>query len=541
MGRRDLFLGLVVVAGATLAVMEISRSMWSVKRSDRVDVTSRVVEDSSVRASVKTLDTAIEEGWRRSDVVPSAGASDLAVMRRMSLALTGSIPSLEEIRKFESKSPEVRLAVHRENLLKDRRTADYLAERLARSFVGTEDGPFVLFRRRRFVAWLSDALLANRPYDQLVREMIQSTGLWTDHPATNFVSVTFDPMTERPDPERLAARVSRAFLGIRIDCARCHDHPFQPWKQEDFHGLAAFFGGVRSNLRGIVDGEFQYSPDDARTKKPRTVTPHVPARPELCPSEGMPRERLASWVVDPRNPNLSRVTVNRVWALMYGRPLVDPVDDLPVDAELPPALVAIAQDFTDHNYDLHRLIRVITSARAFGLESTSETEISAGATDPESLWASFPLTRLRPEQIAGSLYQSSTVRTMGPGSPWLMRFISYTQRNDFVRRYGDTGEDEFNLRAGTIPQRLLLMNGDLVGELIREDLFTASSQIATLAPEPRKAVASAYLAVLTRLPSAEESEYFVRKLDGTSDEERKHRLTDLYWTLLNSTEFSWNH
>src|SRR5262249_38526401 len=235
-----------------------------------------------------------------------------------------------------------------DELLRDRRTSDYLAERLARAFVGTEDGPFLLFRRRRFTTWLSDAILANRPYDAIVRDLIADRGLWTDHPATNFLTVTFDPEAGRPNPERLAARVARAFLGVRLDCAQCHDHPFQPWKQGDFRGLAAFFGGVHSDLRGLRDGESDYRPPDRKTKKPVEAAPRVPFRPDLLPDAGPPRERLAAWVVDPRNKTLARATANRVWALLFGRPLAEPIDDLPAAGELHPALDLLAADFAGH-------------------------------------------------------------------------------------------------------------------------------------------------------------------------------------------------
>src|SRR5262249_12176944 len=159
--------------------------------------------------------------------------------RRVALALTGTIPALSEIRRLEATPAGDRLRLQLDNLFRERRSADYLAERLARACVGTEDGPFLVFRRRRFVAWLSDQLYQNRPYDALVREIISDSGLWTDRPATNFITVTYNPDKKEPNPERLAARVARAFLGVRLDCAQCHDHPFQPWRRDDFQGLAA--------------------------------------------------------------------------------------------------------------------------------------------------------------------------------------------------------------------------------------------------------------------------------------------------------------
>jgi hypothetical protein len=333
--------------------------------------------------------------------------------------------------------------------------------------------------------------------------------------------------------------VARAFLGVRIDCAQCHDHPFQRWKQADFRGLASFFGGVYSDLRGIRDAENDYRPANRKTKEPKAVEPRVPFCPDLRPESGTPREQLAAWVIDSKNPNFARATVNRVWALLLGRPMAEPVDDLTAAGDLHPALGQLAGDFASHGYDLHRLIRIIAATEVFRLESAA----SAGSPteEHEAVWAVFPLTRLRPEQVAGALIQSASLTTLGSQSHWFVRLVSYTGRNDFVRRYGDTGEDEFEARGGTIPQRLLLMNGEIVRERIKDSFFNAATRIAQLAPEDGKAVEAAYLAVLTRRPTQEERVHFTGRLAGTSGQDRKDRLTDLYWALLNATEFSWNH
>jgi Protein of unknown function (DUF1553)/Protein of unknown function (DUF1549) len=411
---------------------------------------------------------------------------------------------------------------------------------LARAYVGTEEGPFLLFRRRRFVAWLSDAILENRRFDALVRDLITDTALWTDHPATNFLTVTYDPDAGRPNPERLGARVARAFLGVRLDCAQCHDHPFQRWKQADFRGLAAFFGGVHSDLRGIRDADNDYCPSDRKTKEPVTtpVPPRVPFLTELLPSAGTPREQLAAWVVDGRNTYFARATVNRVWALLCGRPLAEPIDDLTAAGELHPALLLLAEDFVKRGYDLRRLIKIIVATDVFCLDSAC----GAGPTEQqEDAWAAFPMTRLRPEQVAGALFQSASLSTMGSQSHWFARLAAYTGRNDFVRRYGDTGDDEFDARGGTIPQRLLLMNGQIARERIKPDFFNASARVAGLAPDDARAVEVAFLAVLTRRPTSEEASHFKERLPGTSGDTRKDRLSDLYWSLLNTTEFSWNH
>ena len=136
-------------------------------------------------------------------------------------------------------------------LLSDNRFADYFAERLARSFVGTDIGQVVVFRRDRFVDWLRQQLSQNTPYDQVARHVISETGLWTDHPATNYITSAM--ADGELDENKLAGRTVRAFLGQRIDCAQCHDHPFAEWKQAQFQGLAALFGQTHSSLVGVED------------------------------------------------------------------------------------------------------------------------------------------------------------------------------------------------------------------------------------------------------------------------------------------------
>ncbi|HWE39699.1 MAG TPA: DUF1549 domain-containing protein [Isosphaeraceae bacterium] len=538
MGRRDLLFIAVVLGGAAALGAGIGRAPDRA-RPVRADAADGPRDD--LGPVVAEVDAVFRRRWDEKGLKPTPRTADLAVLRRLSLALTGTIPSLEETRRFEALPAEGRVETWLDDVLRDRRSADYLADRLARAFVGTEDGPFIVFRRRRFVTWLGDALAANRPYDAIVRDLIAGNGVWTDHPETNFETVTFNPETGRPDPERLAARVARAFLGVRLDCAQCHNHPFQPWKQADFRGLAAFFGALHSDLRGVRDTQPDYHPPDRKSKQPTTVEPRVPFRPELLPASGKPRERLAAWVVDPRNPTLARATVNRVWALLLGRPLVEPIDDLPAAGEVHPALQVLADDFASHGHDLRRLIRVIAATTPFRIDSATESDGDGPTAEQEEAWASFPLTRLRPEQVAGAVLQAASLTTLDGRSFWFFRLAAYNGRNEFVGRYGDTGEDEFDARAGTIPQRLLLMNGTLVREKTKDDLANATTRIAILAPDDAKAVEVAYLTVLTRRPTPAESAHFVSKLDGTRGNTRKERLTDLFWTLLNATEASWNH
>ena len=262
MGRRDLlFLGLILggsafVVGPIVAGLKI-----------RTESAQPPAAPSGRPPVVDGINKAHRAGPAEADAAGAPRAVDLVVARRLSLALTGTIPALASIRAFEAMPEGDRIDRWLDSLLADRRTSDYLAERLARAFVGVEGGPFLVYRRRRFVAWLSDEIHANRPYDRVVRTLIADDGLGTDHPATNFVTVTYDPDAKTYDPERLAGRVARAFLGVRLDCAQCHDHPFEPWRQADFQGLAAFFGQVESGFSGVHDGPGELR-GDARAAKP---------------------------------------------------------------------------------------------------------------------------------------------------------------------------------------------------------------------------------------------------------------------------------
>jgi hypothetical protein len=552
---------------------------------------------ADLAATVRQVDAAFRDQWSKGSLSSAPRADDLTIARRLSLALTGTIPSVEELRLLEAEPAETRLNWWLEGLLADRRSQDYLAERLARALVGVQDGPFVIYRRRRFVAWLADELRENRPYDQIARQILATTGLWTDHPATNFVTVTIkEDQEKKPDAKELAGRTARAMLGIRMDCAECHDHPFAKWKQSDFQSLAAFFGQTSQTFRGIQDdtsGQFQV--ENRLTGELETIAPAVPFQAELLPNEGTLRERLAVWVTHPANKAFSRAAVNRTWAILFGRPLVEPIDGLNSDSAVPPAIDLLADDFVRHGYDLRRLIRAIALTEAFCSDSRADADQPSLEIGPahDAAWAVFPITRLRPEQVVGSLLQSASLTTIDYQSHIVVRLVKAGTQNDFIQRYGDAGEDEFAQRGGTIPQRLLMMNGKQVFEKTKEDLiFNAATQIAVLAPTDEKAVETAYLAVLTRRPTPAELGHFVAELAGStnrrrgksvggdsdrrpaaSDEDnrrselpptaevadrqvdnndatdteqadtrnRNQRLEDLYWTLLNSTEFSWNH
>ena len=545
--RNLLFVGLSIAGLAAIA----SRLFSYDPIENPADFNPTRYQQPEIRTVLDKVDAEFETSWQELGIGNAAPADDLTIARRLGLALTGTIPSLEEIRVLQSLDENERLDWWVSRLLEDRRYADYVGERLARAYVGTDNGPFIVFRRRRFVTWLSDQLHENKPYDQLVRELISDQGIWTNSPSTNFLTVTLDEEDNKgkPDAIRLAGRTTRAFLGMRIDCLQCHDDNLGTMNlgveedprgglQSDFHHLAAFYGGARFSLFGVQDSEDDYEYQYLNAEATETVPPRAPFLSELLPAEGTQREQLAAWVTHDENKPFARAMVNRMWALIFGKPLVDPIDDIPLHGEYPPGLESLAEDFVASSYDMRHLIRMIAGTKVFQLASRADFEVTQ---DHEDAWAVFPLTRLRPEQMAGGMLQSASLTTIDADSHIISQLQRFNEQNEFIQRYGDTGEDEFEDRAGTIAQRLL-MNGKLVkGRTEPNPIFNAATRIAILAPSDEKAVETSYLTVLSRLPSAEEKAHFVKFLSGTDGDRRGERLEDLYWVLVNSTEFSWNH
>lgn len=550
MWKKNLLFGFVSLAGfVSLVGMLLPASRLPGPK----DHDEAWLENNQATDVLAQVNAEFRTSWEDAELEAAPRADDLTVARRISLALTGTIPSLEEIRAFESQPEETRLSWWVSHLLEDRRYADYVAERLARAYVGVDNGPFIVYRRRRFVHWLSDRLEDQTPYDEIVRRLLTDNGLWTDSPATNFVSVTANPDEEnQPDPIRLAARTSRAFLGMRIDCLQCHDDNLDTIKlgsvesprgglQQDFHQLAAFFSDVTTTGRGIHNSQQTRPYEYAYLDEPEEVIvdESVPFRSDLLPSDGPRRERLATWLTHEENRPFARAMVNRTWAIMFGRPLIDPIDDIPLQAEYPPGMEALTEDFIAHGYDIRRLIRLIAMSEPYLRDSAAPFEITD---DHEQAWAVFRPTRLRPEQVAGSIIQASTLSTIDASANVFTRLLRFGQESDFVNRYGDRGEDEFSEQSGTIPQQLLLMNGQLVAERdqVNPLLLNSLGQISLLTPDADSTVRTAFLTVLTREPSERELEYFSRRFRDRSNEKKMEEMEDLYWVLFKSPDFVWN-
>ena len=540
--------------GKAEAAARLNRSTEPTEPTEPMELSSQAEQainlDADLSDAVAELNACFENEWLTQEIDVAEQADWLTVCRRISLAMVGTGLSLEEIRNLELVDESQRIGSHLQRLIDSPRFHDYWAERFTRVYVGAEDGPFIAFRRRRFRSWLSDSFATNRRYDEIVRSLVTANGFWTDRPEVNFLTVTLGSNEkDQPDPIRLAARTTRAFLGLRIDCLQCHNDflgnaslgngdELREGKQTDFHALAAFYSTARLNgLQGIRDETHPYKYTFLNADEMTTVEPAVPYLGDLMPSEGSARDRLATWLTHAENKQAARAIVNRVWALMFGRSLTDAVDNIPLDAELHPAIDFLADDFVDHGFDLRRLIRLIAYSRPYQIDSAADFEITQ---QHEQAWAVYPLTRLRPEQVAGSVIQAARVKTVDRDSSLLIQLMKFGGVNDFVTRYGDIGEDEFDQDNVTITQRLIMLNGKLVSEYSNDNpVLNSSSHILMFAKRDEAVVNAAYLCVLNRLPDAEERTIFTKRM--VESRSRKSAVIDLFWVLLNSSELAWNH
>lgn len=519
-----------------------------------------VGSEDNIDASVTRVNAWLRQHWSREGLVPADMADDLTVFRRLSLALHGTIPSLEEIAAFQADTSHDRIERWLARMLNGPRFNTYFSQRLARVLTGVEEGTFVIFRRDRLRDWLGRQLNLDRPWSEITTELIAAEGLWTSQPASNFITAASVP-DEGIDENVLAGRTVRAFLGQRIDCAQCHDHPFDSWKQGDFEGLAAFFGQARVTSGGVIDRleeegtPIEYQVIDPGEQEGRVVPPRVPFHEEWMPQTGSRRERLAAWVTHPENRRFERAIANRVWGLMFGRSWYDPVDDLrhpdPENSEAD-LLDVIGREFRNHGGRLKFLIRLICQSDVFRMQSTVPWADDRTYADMNMEWAVFPLVRLRPEQMIGSIFQAGHVRTIDQNSNVFIRFARFTNEDDFLKAYGDAADDELLQQSGTIPQALLRMNGRFTREQSKVELFSAAGQIMRFSGDDESLVQNCYLACLTRLPDSEERAFFTQQLrvssekrPATANEEparsKAEVVRDLYWVLFNSPGFSWNH
>jgi hypothetical protein len=491
------------------------------------------------------IDQMIEDAWKKAGVNPSKVASDEEFLRRAYLDLIGRIPNIQEARAFlhsKEKDKREKLVAY---LLEDPDYAKNFATQWTVLLIGRANQGRTV-DRTSLTSWLRKQFSSDRPWNEIVHDLVSSTGSNKDNGAVNYVLAHLE-LGAVP----LTSRTTRLFLGKQIQCTQCHDHPSNDWKQLDFWGINAFFRGIKAqevrkpNATGleVLDHvELSDVPSDDYVRFDRRNGLVGIAFPRFLDgrkiSQGkdvIRRTELGKLISDPDSDMLTQSFVNRMWAHLLGRGFVNPVDDFgPHNPPSNPELLAdLSKEFKKSGYDIKKLIRWITASRAYQLSSLKG---KAGDKD-ESLFSQMQLKPMSPEQLFDSLLTATSAHRAGSSDDGHRKRDAWLQQ--FIFAFANDETEESNSFQGTIPQALMMMNGELMqqaisckpgsflGDLLEQAGHQRSPQIFMVDP--------IYFAALSRHPSAKEITQARQYLEANPDSLQV--LQDLFWALLNSNEF----
>lgn len=487
------------------------------------------------------VDQLVAEKWKKLGLLPSPPCDDATFLRRVTLDLCGRLPTADEVSAFlADSSPNKRDAVI-DRLLDSPDYPAYFALRwgaiLRNSRLAGADQAAYAFHN-----WIKDMIARNRPYDEFVRGIVAAAGEWQDAPAINWYWQTRDDQLHS-----VTADTAQVFLGIRLQCARCHHHPYERWGQEDYYGLAGFFTRLGRKSFGQPPPYFSSSQVTTGEKNPLTGKTPEPKflsgdYAKLTPEDD-PRHALVDWMAQPDNPYFAHVLVNRLWGHFMGRGLVHEVDDIresnpPSNPEL---LDALAKDFIDHKFDVKHIVRTIVSSRVYQL-SSEPTEHNR---NDRQNFARFYARRLIAEVLLDAVDQATGTQTRFGNIADTARAVDLPHEgfgsyflDTFDRPKRVSGCECERSSGATLAQVLLLANSDEVENKLAAGDGRIAKLVAAKTPLA-DVVDQLYLTALSRHPRDAELQTTLSYIE--SQEDKQQALVDLLWTILNSKEFLFNH
>jgi hypothetical protein len=488
--------------------------------------------ESAPATASQLIDRHLEARWKEAGVSPCAAAEDAEFFRRASLDILGTLPSAEDVRRFLADARPGKRGAAIDELLARPGYAAYWAELWETLLLGYDEQVRTQTKRGLF-AWLRDECFAkNMPYDKMVAAIVTAKGIDREPGPVSFLMYT---LKGNGGPIHVTGRVTRLFLGSQIQCAQCHDHPFDRWTQEDFYGMVGFFARIQSRRVNPQDKQnaaqelFDSPKGDAAFGEGKQRKTYAPCFLEgLKPDAALPRrDEFARLLTRPENLQFPRAAVNRMWGHFFGRGLVHPVDDFneknrPSHPEL---IDALAREFVAHGYDLKWLIRAIAGTNAYGLSSRRPAEA------PPAKFFTHALTRaMTPEQLANSILAATGLE----GDSKAREDILRRMRRDF----GDADSVDMVDFDGTIPQALLLMNGKSVNDgIIRKN--SRLDRLLRESESPGERLEAIFLSVLSRPPTERERSRHLSRLERGG--QKREAYEDVFWVLLNSSEFLFIH
>ena len=501
------------------------------------------------------IDELVFANLKRIGVPPSPVCDDATFLRRVSLDIAGHLPTVEEANAFLASTEADKRDRLIETLLASPDYADYFANKWALLLHNKRDAASDITANFAFHSWVRDALLANTPYDQMVRQLLAATGTIASNPAVAWYKRVKEPTQQLED-------VAQLFLGVRMQCAQCHHHPFERWSQRDYYSMSAFFTQVGRkptmtagedvifHKRGIAQAE------NKKTKQP--VKPAALGAPtlDISPDED-PRLKLADWLSDKANPFFAKSLVNRYWKHFFRRGLVEPEYDIrdtnpPTNPEM---LDALADHFLKSGYDLKSVVRLITQSHTYQL---SEQPNEHNGVDRQNFSHYYP-RHLPAEVLLDAIDQLTGAQTDFADMPAGSRAISlpdnsYNRSSAFLKVFGrpegaSVCECE-RVQSSSLSQSLYLMNAADVKTKLAASNGRADRLSKATAPEPEK-LREVYLAAFSREPRADElqvaAEYLAKPRSDAQGKpldplkSTRQAYEDILWALINTKEFLYNH
>jgi hypothetical protein len=495
-------------------------------------------------APANYIDTAVLEKLNKLRIVPAELCSDTDFLRRVYLDVIGKLPTTEERAAFlADANPKKREALV-DQLISRKEFAEMWTMKWAellqiRTF---NDGPKQVSYKAalNYYNWLRDKIAANTPFNEIMRDLLGSQGGTFSEPATNFFQIEQDVL-------KLTENVAQVFMGTRIQCAQCHNHPFDRWTMEDYYGFASFFAQVkrknaedpRERIVFDADGEVPH----LLTKKP--VPPKFLGGPSPDLKNQTRRQALAGWLTAADNPWFARNVANITWSHFFGIGIVNPVDDMRITnpASNPELLDALSKHFVEYNFDLRKLVRDICTSRTYQMSSqTNETN----ATDDRNFSHSL-IRRIRAEVLLDAISQVTNTPNKFKGLPLgahATQIADGNTSNYFLTTFGRASRAtvcscEVKLEPN-LSQALHLLNGDNTHNRINQGKLIPP--MLTAKKSHQEIIEQLYLTTLCRPPTEGETKNLLEALK-TAKEEKDAReiLNDIFWAILNSKEFIFNH
>ncbi len=501
------------------------------------------------------VDQLVFENLKRLGIPPSELTDDTAFLRRVSLDVAGRLPTEQELASFLSNHSPGKRDEAIERLLASGEYADFFANKWTAMLKNRRDDASDITSNFAFYSWVRDSLLANKPYDQMVRELLAATGTVLSNPPVAWYKRVKDPKTQLED-------VAQLFLGVRMQCAQCHHHPFERWSQDDYYSLAAFFSQVGrkpTSTRGedmIFHKRGNAGVPNAKTGQMRKPAPLGQDPLSIEPDQD-PRLKLADWMADPKNPFFAKAVVNRYWKHFFRRGLIEPEDDIRDSnpASNPELLAALEKHFIESGFDLKELVRTMVRSSTYQLSSVPNPQ---NLSDLQNYSRYYP-RRLSAEVLLDAIDDVAMTRTDFPNLPPGTRAIalpdnSYNNASAFLKVFGRPENESVceceRIQTSSLAQSLHLMNAND----LKSKLANGNGRCETLAKSdktPEQKVEDIYQAAFARKPTADELAVAVGYLSEVRKDAAgnpidpgrnlRDNLQDLLWAIINSKEFLFNH